>query len=303
MANGLLADGNLVLTGAVSETGWTAAAPAANAQILPLSIKARSSGPGTDADPVVLEGEFDGRYPVTYCALFRTNLRQSDRVRLRLYADAARTVLLYDSRDPVSGIDRRVVPNLYSWRQLRWGDPNLFRGDLKPADFALYPTNIHIAVPLVRAAAYRWDLIGPGTKPDPANPAKAIDAGYIDVGHAWASDSVPFGLNYAYGGADIWNPADDVKRTAGGGVYVEPGTGFRSAEIPLDLIRKADADRLFDLSVRVGFAQPVVWLPNVDDPSALFRYGFIGQLRGAFKKTWKYYRHDAATITAEEITI
>lgn len=302
MANGIIADRNRILTGSVDETGWSATAPASNAQVLPLAIKARSVAAGTDADPVPYEGEFDGRYPLTYAGLFATNLRQADRVRLRLWADAARTILLFDTRDPVTGLDRRVVPNLYGWRQLRWGDPNVFRGDLPPEDFALYPTNVHVAVPLVRAAAYRWDLVGEGYKPDPGNPDAFVDAGYIELGHVWFSDSLPFSINYAYGGSDNWTPTDEIKRTPGGGVFVEPGTGYRSVDIPLELIRKADGDRLFDLSKRVNWSQPVVWLPDIDDPAALFRYGFIGQRRDSFKKTWKHYQLDGASIQIEEIT-
>lgn len=302
MANGIIADRNRIPFGTVDATGWSTSAPASNAAILPLAIKCRSLAAGTDEAPVPLSGTFDGRYPVTYGGLFGANLRQADRVRLRLWADAARTELLFDTRDPVTGLDRRVVPNLYGWRQLRWGDPNLFRGDMAPEDFALYPTNVHVVVPLVRAQAWQWDLIGQGYKPDPEAPGSFIDAGYLEVGHAWLSDSLPFSINFAYGGADKYTPTDEIVRTPGGGVFVEPGTGYRSAEIPLELIRKPDGDRLFDLSKRVGWSQPVVWLPNVDDPALLFRYGFIGQRRDSFAKSWKHYRLDGAAVTIEEIT-
>ena len=305
MANGILADRNRIITGAVDEGGWSPLAPASNARILPLKMKARSFGPGLDDAPVVLQGTFDERYPITYAGLFDTNLRQAERVRLRLYASTAMTdvSLLFDTRDAVTGEDRKVVPGgLSEWRQLRWGDANLFRGDLPPDDFWLYPTNVHVAVPMVRAAAYRWDLYGVGYKPDPARPDKPIDAGYLEIGHAWFSDCIQFRINYSYGGSDGWNPTDEIKRTPGGGSFVEPGTGYRSADIPLEYITKPDGNRLFDLSKRVGWSKPVVWLPNMDDPAELFRYGFIGQRRDSFAKTWKHYRLDGATIKIEEIT-
>ncbi|MGQ9370523.1 hypothetical protein [Azospirillum sp. A39] len=299
--HGAIADRNRVPGGTVDEAGWSAAAPASQALVLPLGIKARSVGPGTAAEPVVLRGTFGGRFTITYAALFATNLWQGDRVRLRLYADTAMTTVLYDSRNAATGQDRRVIPCLYGWRQLRWGDPNVFRGDLPPEDFALYPTNVHVAVPIVRAAAYRWDLVGTGYKRAPDNPAVLEEAGYLEVGHAWASDSLRPQRNYAWGGSNDWNPTDEVKRVSGGGALVEPGTGYRSVDVPLDVLVKGDGDRLFDLSRRVNWSKPVVWLPNAD-PADIFRYGFLGQRRDTFKKTWRHYRREAASIRIEEIT-
>ncbi|MGQ9370350.1 hypothetical protein [Azospirillum sp. ST 5-10] len=303
MANHTFADRNRIVTGAADETGWSDTAPAANALVLPLGVRARSTGPGTEAAPVVFRGTFDGRYPITYAGLFATNLKQGDRIRLRLYADPAMTAVLFDSR-PASGLDRRVIPSLYGWRQLRWGAANVFRGDLPPEDFALYPTNVHVVLPMVRAAAYRWDLVGSGAAPDPDDPDVATDAGYLEIGHAWFSDSLQVRIPPGYGAgySDNWTPTDEITRTPGGGTFVEPGTGYRSVEIPLELIAKEDGDALFDQSKRVNWSKPVVSLPDVDDPAALFRRGFIGQRRDAFRKTWKHYGFDGATVQIEEIT-
>lgn len=297
MANGIIADRNRVASAVVDETGWSTAAPAGNAKVLPLKLAARSTAAGTTSSPTVLKGTFDTRYPITYAALFKTNLKQSDTIRLRLYADTAMTTVLFDTRDAVTGLDRKVVPSLYDWRQLRFGAPNLLRGDFAPEDYALYPANVHVVVPLVRAAAFRWDIVGKGV-----DPATGADVDFNEIGYAWASDSLQFSINYAYGGNDGWNPTDEIKRTPGGGVYVEPGVGYRSSEIPLEYMTQSDSASLFDLSKRVSWNQPVVWLPDVDDPAALFRYGFIGQRRDSFKKTWKTYRLDGATIQIEETT-
>lgn len=297
MAKGILADRNRAPTGAVDETGWSLTSPAANALRLPLGVRARALAIGTAGAPVVLKGTFDGRYPITYAGLFDTNLRQAGAVRLRLYADTSFTDVLFDTRDPATGLDRRVIPSLYDWRQLRWGDPNLLRGDLPPEDYALYPSNVHVVVPLCRPVAYRWDLVDVGY-----DRLTGADAGYLEIGHAWLSDSIPFEVNYSFGGADSWNPTDEVKRTPGGLASVSPGVGYRSAEIPLNLVTRADSDRLFDLAKRVNCDRPVVWLPNVDKPDDLFRYGFAGQRRGAHRRGWHSHRFDTSTLQLEEIT-
>jgi len=299
MANGRLADRNRVAAAAVDEAGWSAAAPAAYAKVLPLKLSARSLLAGTTALPTTLKGVFAYRQPVSYCALFKTNLRQNASYRLRLYADASYSTLLYDTRDAATGIDRKVVPCLSEWRSLRFGDPNLLRGDLPPEDFALYPTNVHVTMPVVRARAFRWDIVGLGYGPTGA------DVDYNEIGHAWASDSLYLTLDRSFGAADVYTPGDEINTVVGGNVFVEPGTGRRSTSIPLEFIGAAgrrDSDALADLSRRVNFDLPVVWLPDADSPADMFRYGFIAQKRGSHAKTWENYRYDTATVELEEIT-
>ena len=298
MANGALADRNRVPIASVAETGWSTTAPAANAKVLPLRLTARSVAAGTADAPVYYQGVFDARYPVSYAGLFATNFRQSNRLRLQLFADTGYTTCLFDTRDPVTGLDRRVMPALYDWRQLRWGAPNLFRGDLPPEDWALYPTNVHVSVPLVRARAFRWSLVGLGV-----DRATGADVNYHEVGLAWVSDSTYFSTQYSLGGSDIWTPTDEVSRTPGGGVFVEPGTGYRSVEIPRNRMTLAEGDSMFDLARRVNFSGPVVWLPDIDDATAMFRYGFVGQQRQPLRRTRAASLEVSTTLQIDEITL
>lgn len=294
-ANGLLADRNRVPAAIVDETGWSALAPAALAKTLPLRMAGRSLKAGTAAAPVVLRGKFTGRQVISVASLLATNCRQANAVRYRLWADDQFNDVAWDS-SAYTGLDRKMMPALYDWRQLRWGAPNLYRGDLDPEDFGLYPGNIHMLVPQVRAAAWEWQIIGPGI-----DRATGQDVDYIEVGHAWSSDALQFRTNYSQGREDGWNPSDEIKRTAGGGVYVEPGTGYRTVQIPFNHLRLPDGNRLTDLTRRVGFGGPVLWLPG-DDAAENFRYGFLGQRRDQYRKSRRFFGFDASTIQLEEIT-
>jgi hypothetical protein len=292
---GAIAHRNRIALATLATTGWSTTAPIANLTTEPLGVKARSTGIGTTGSPVTIAGTFTDRYAVDYIGLFATNLRQSVTYRARLWAETARTTLLFDTRD-AAGQDRRVIPNLYDWRDLYWGAPNLFRGDLPPEDFALYPTNVHIDVPFCRAAAFQVDLVGDGYLPD------GTDAGFLEVGLAWISERVDFEESYDYEHAAVYTPGDAVTRISGGGRFVEPGRGTRSHEIPLGSITDAEADRLFDLQKRCGFAEPVVWLPDLDDLARLFRYGFVGTFADATRRLSRNLDMNDTTIRIEELT-
>lgn len=300
-AFGTLADRNRVQAATLDNGGWSETMPIRQAQALPLGLRARSLAAGTDAAPVVIQGRFDKRRPVTFAALIDTNMRQAERVRLRLWSDdqhdpANTSTLVFDSRDPALLLDRKVVPSLWTWRDLRWGDANLLRGDMDPEDYALWPTNVHIRVPLTRAMSFRWDLYGSGYVRGTGATANMLEAGLV-----WLSDSLRFRVNYDWNGVDGYNPTDEVTRTAGGGVWIEPGIGYRSAEIPWDWLRDQEGNKLFDLSRRINFSEPVVWMPS-DDPAECFCYGFIGRNAAALKLTRRYVQRHSATLQLEEIT-
>ncbi len=129
----------------------------------------------------------------------------------------------------------------------------------------------------------------------------ALDVERI-IGHAWLGDSLEFQLPYQPGAKRNWNPTDEVVRTPGGGTFIEPGLGYRTAQIPFDYLMLLDSDRLTDMAARLGFDKPVVWLPDMSSPWDTFRYGFLGQRRGTFEKTQRYARADTAVVDLEEIT-
>ncbi|QCO00440.1 hypothetical protein D3093_34885 (plasmid) [Azospirillum argentinense] len=295
MGFGLLADRNrwpaATLT---SNADWSPNSPLVSCQSLPLLTAAVSSRIGTAANPVVIQAVFPERYACTYAGWFRTNFRQAARYRLELFASATFTGPLYDTRNPTTGRDRAVVPSLLDWRQLRWGDSNLFRGDLPTEDFALYPTNIHVVVPYCRVGSCRWTFYGGAAAPD------GTDAASYSLGYGWISDSLQFWRSLD--AEDGYVSTDEVTRFPGGGVSVEPGTGYRTVTVPRQVNGRQMRDSLFDLARRVDYSKPVVWLPNIDDPAACFRYGGLFQRRGDHANRWFASSYTSSSTSLEEIT-
>ncbi|UKJ74472.1 hypothetical protein [Azospirillum brasilense] len=295
MGFGLLADRNRFPAATLtSNADWAANSPLASCQSLPLLTAAVSSRLGTAANPVVIQAAFTERYACTYAGFFRTNFRQAARYRLELYATSAFTGLLFDTRNPTTGRDRAVVPSLLDWRQLRWGDSNLFRGDLPAEDYQLYPTNLHVTFPLCRVGSCRWTFYGAAYQPD------GSDADAYSLGYGWLSDSLQFWRSLD--AEDGYVSTDEVTRFPGGGVSVEPGTGYRTVTIPRQVNGRQIRDSLFDLARRVDYSKPVVWLPNIDDPAACFRYGGLFQRRGDHANRWFASSYTSSTTSLEEIT-
>ncbi|HYD29187.1 hypothetical protein [Brevundimonas sp.] len=298
MGYGYLADRNRVPTATLtSSAAYQANAPLDNVKTLPLVAAAVTTTLGTAGGPVTITGAFPERYPCTYGGLFDTNLRQAARWRLELFSSAVTldaTTRLFDTRG-ADGADRAVIPSLTDWRDLRWGDPNLFRGDLPPEDFALYPTHVHCIVPVCRPAAFRWTLYGPAYEAD-----NSEATGY-SIGHMWLSDGVPLARHMD--SEDVYTPTDEITRFPGGGVSVEPGTGYRSVTIQRAVAARGLRDALFDMARRVDWSRPVVWLPDVDSLGDCFRYGGLFQKREPHANRWIAPKLTAGAIHLEEITV
>lgn len=292
----IICDRNRIETSTISAMGWTNSAPASNVKNLPLSVPARSLTSGTEIAPVTLEGVFRQPETLIYAGLFTTNFRQSDDVKLELFDDDLKTEVAFDSDWTA------VVPPLQDWRSMRWGASNFFRGDLPEEDFALYPTNVHMKIPLGRYKAWRWSFKGSGYIASPDPDINGNDANYHQVGYAWFSDGMELEINPALGSSDDYTPQDVVSQVEGGGEFVEPGTGFRSININLDQLSADQANKLLDLIKRVDFSRPLVYLPDLDDLALLFRYAFVGQNRSALKKTWRALGVDTTALQLKEIT-
>lgn len=265
---GFLSDRNEIATAGcalTSNVAWAETAPLEALRTTPLIDAAVSSVLGTAAEPVVIDAVWDSPIFLTYGGLFDTNLRQSAFVRFEAFADAAGESLLFTTVN-AAGRDRRVVPPLTDPATLRFGAPNQMRGDLDPRDFRLYPTHVHVIVPLCRVRRVRWTIWGGAYQED-----DSPDTAYR-IGLAWAGDGLFFSRHVG-ASAESVKSGDERIETPGGGVWVEPGLAKRVALIDRTVTDPALRDAFFDMALRNGKSRPLVWLPNVIDPGACFRYG------------------------------
>ena len=286
-------DSQLPAATITSNVDWLPTSPLDAMKGRPLSDPAISSRLGTPADPVWVEWAWNLPIDLLYAGLFKTNLRQSCRWRLEAWGPGGD--LAYTSRRP-DGEDQSVVSGLFDPAGLRWGADNLFRGDWPDKLFYRYPTNVHAVVPdLPRVTRLRWTLYGPAYRPD-----RSDDTGYR-IGLGWAGDGLLF-VRHA-GDGEGYKPGDTVLTADGGGRWVEPGVGARTATIDRSVSEPNERDTFFDLAVQVNLSGAVVFLPDVDNPPRNTRYG------GLFTKTNDHsHKHlsdelSAATVELIEVTL
>jgi hypothetical protein len=261
-----------------SNAAWAASGPLDSMKTTPLIDAAVCTVLGTAAEPVTIDILFDDPVFITYAGLFDTNLRQSSFVRLDAFADDAGAERLFTTVN-AAGRDRRVMPPLTDPARLRFGAPNQMRGDLEPRDFRLYPTNIHVVVPLARVRLLRWSLWGGAYQPDDS------DAPGYSIGLAWAGDGIALERHLG-GSSEGIRSNDQVITSPDGAAWVEAGVTKRSSAVDQAAFGAATRDALFDSAHRAGRRKPLVWLPDVDDAAACFRYG--GLFRRANDHTHKY---------------
>lgn len=242
-----------------SNVSWEVTAPLDALKTTPLIDAAVSTVLGTEEDPVEILLAWDAPIDLTYAGLIDTNLVQNATVQLDAWTDAGMT-------DLAATVQANVVPPLTDPAGMRFGAPNMFRGDLDPRDYRLVPANVHLVVPLCRVRRVRLRIWGDAFQPD-----GTPDTGYR-IGLAWAGDGIAFDRHVGSSGED-YRSYDQRTDTDGGGVWVEPGIGRRAALIDRTVTDRALRDALFRMAMRTGKHKPLVWLPNIKDPAACFQYG------------------------------
>lgn len=270
-----------------SNVPWLPTAPLDAMKTTPLIDSAVSSDTGEEDAPVEILFAWDDAIDVTYAGLIDTNLVQAARGRVETWIGTDTSV------PPDRSVEGTVVPPLTDPAIMRFGAPNMFRGDLDPRDFRLLPANLHIPVPLARVRRLRLSLWGGAFQPD-----GSPDIGYR-IGLAWAGDGILFDRHVGSSGED-YRSYDQRTETDGGGVWVEPGIGRRAALIDRSVADRELRDALFRMAMRIGKSKPMIWLPNINDPAACWQYG--GLFRRMDDHSHKYMspRYTSGSIELEE---
>lgn len=294
---GFMADRNEVVNPAgknpctiTSNAVWEVTGPLDAMKGFPLGDRAVSKRTGSKTDPVWIRFEWASPIYMSYGGLYETNLRQSAYCRMQGFADSDLQVARATTRNAI-GRDRRVVPSLTDPKKLRAGAPNWLRGDLDPRDEQLYPKDIHVRVPLCRVKVIVWTLWGPAAKPDGSD-----DTGYR-IGLAWAGDGLSFVRHVGSSGEGV-KSNDERIEMPGGSVWVEPGITKRMVTIERRVVDKSLRDDLFDMAMRSGKRNPLVWLPNAK-PADCFRYGGLFRRVDDHTGTYVASRYTSAKIELE----
>ncbi len=286
MALGQFADTNLALTSTLSEGGFDPAYPLGN-----LLLGDYLGHPARCATPAILaSSKFKVVLPwprkVTMVAVLFHSLSYSARYRLTV-SDLAGdfTTPKYDSGW------QAVVPALYKSSDLPWESPNWWTGQPLASEMDLYPRHLWIVLPAdTLVAAFRLEIN------DAANPA-----GYFDLGGLWVASGWSPTFNFERGRKlDIQNRAQ-VDEAPSGRRFAEDRRPRRRLSVSWRGLFQSDAHRLADAFMRAGTTQPVLFVPDIDDPLALFREAFPATFEAAPAPTFLYEGLHQADATFEEI--
>jgi hypothetical protein len=152
------------------------------------------------------------------------NLSPSATWRIRLYADAAQTQLLYDSGATLANPPK-------PFESLLWGEDPL-------------------GATIFEGWEHRWaslwfsQVLAQSMIVDFADPAN--EDGYIEL--TWLLADLYQEFEPEYGIEPKWNDTSRQRRTVGGSLVAEPGAQFRSLSMEMKLMRETERQRLSELS-------------------------------------------------------
>lgn len=240
MSNMRIIHTNVIDTSILSSSPACAAAtPVENIQVAQRSEVARVAG----AQSWTIAGEFMGA--VSALCLVGHNLTGGATVRLRLYSDYAKSVLVYDSTAlPVGTAQVWGNPSGTPNGGLAWGvSPWLGNGYAPGATpyFTIWFSQISTAV------AFLIDIS------DPYN-----GDGYLQIGRVYLGDYWSPSLNMSYGMPMSWTEATKQVRTDGGSLRSEGYLPYRKFSVALDCLSEGDRSEFMEIARSVGLRRDVL---------------------------------------------
>lgn len=263
---------------------WETTFPRSNLQVMPLSRVARSTSTNPTLDTFVT-GTSSNTRRVGLIALARHNLTLDATIRLRLFEDAAMTLLIYDSGA------QEVWPAVYPYDELEWEDDNYWTGKYTDEELQgmtwlwLWWGGFDYM-----AAGFRLDIS------DPDNPEGYVQAGYLEI-----AGQYQVGANFNYGSQYGFRFRTIATEAIGGAKYFDDRNKPRVFKGTFRLTHNEALAKQFEMRRQRDICEPVIWLPNPDERVHWGRTAMLAQFQdpGAFS----YYGVDIdeVPIALEEI--
>ncbi|WP_016854797.1 hypothetical protein [Halomonas smyrnensis] len=202
--------------------------------------------------------------PVQVVALARHNLSATAECRVRLYADAAQSVLLWDSGQ------RAAWPSVYATAQLEWEYDNYWAGTLDEEARELYTPLLTVFSDDVQLArSVRVELF------DQGNPDGCLRLGRVIVADAWQPE-----YNAAYGIAHGFDNADTIAEAGDRTEYFERKRQRRTMALSLEHLSETEAyQRLYGLQRTEGVAGEILYAFGLAERPENFVRTFLARQR------------------------
>lgn len=239
---------------------WAAGYPVGNLGILPLAQVARSIS--LDPAATAFTATFDRERLVRMLGLVRHNVSIDGKIRIRVFEDAAKTVLLHDT----GTVD--MWPEVYPPSALEWEDDAFWSGRYSSDEIEGYaPTRPFLFDDLYLCRAIEVSVT------DPSNPAGYVEIGLFEIATGWQ-----VGSNYDYGAEYGYRFRSEMVEALGGVRYFERRDKPRVFSGTINYLRRDEAlARGFEMLRRHDIDEPFLWLPNPEEPLHWLRTCFLAR--------------------------
>jgi hypothetical protein len=264
---------------------WQANFPQAALQSLPLSRVARTLSLAPADCVIIATTPTTVTRRVGLIGLARHNCTIDAQIRLRLYSDPGLTTLIYDS----GTVD--MWQEVYPYDTLEWEDDSYWTGKYSDAELAgtnwlwLWWVGLDYM-----AAGIRIDIS------DPTNPAGYVQAGYLEIaGQYQAQFNIKFGARYGFRFRTVLTEA------LGGAKYADERAKPRTFKGAFDADHFVALAKYYEMVRQRDVCDPILWLPEPDDPINWVRTAFLAQFAEPDMFTRSMLDIDEVPISLEEI--
>lgn len=103
--------------------------------------------------------------------------------------------------------------------------------------------------------------------------------GYLQIGRLFVGGGLVPEWNMDFDGSDAWTSLSTVERADTGADVALVRPSVRTARFDLSWLSSAEAEYWHEATRRLGATGDLMYVPDVDDPDAAQRYGFVGRLQ------------------------
>lgn len=264
--------------------GWLAERPLVNLKNLPLAKIARSTNLNLSSTQFI--ATLDKSRAFRLIAFVRHNFSLDAQIRIRIFADEARTVELYDS-----GFFS-VWTGVYTTAGLEWENDNWWSGQYTIEELTGYNWTRPIwldKIYLGRALHIEID--------DQFNSDGYVDLGLFELANGWQ-----VGVNFQYGAEYGYSTRTTSEEADGGVEYFTRKDKPRIFNGNIGLLKRDEAlSRGFELHRQNDIDTPFFWLPNPDDNNNILRNSFLARNRDLGLFSYTAFDRDSMPITLKEV--
>ncbi len=238
-----------------SSGSFNASYPVTNLGVLPLSRVARTSTAATAN--TTFTAIMDKPRPIQLIALINHNATLDATYRVRLWADVAKTQLLYDS-----GTGNKFWPQVYDSDLLEWESDQWWSGQYSTEEIAGYRATLPIILPQVYSAyAIQVDVV------DTANPDGYFQIGFMEIAQVWQ-----VGVNFQPGAQYGFRARTQTIEALGGVKYFDRRDKPRQFIGSIDFLDRDEAKaKAFEHQRQLDLDLPFLWIPDPSETLNLLR--------------------------------